>query len=65
MYKRQVVIDLFENLPGGTFIIALFTILVLVAYITGHCSVGYSLAAACENRIKGDEEPQKLSLIHI
>ena len=22
-------------------------ILVLVAYITGHCSVGYSLAAAC------------------
>lgn len=57
--RGGVVIDLFENLPGGTFIIALFTILVLVAYITGHCSVGYSLAAACENRIKGDEEPQK------
>ena len=57
--RGGVVIDLFQNLPGGTFIIALFTILVLVAYITGHCSVGYSLAAACENRIKGDEEPQK------
>lgn len=57
--RGGVVVDMFSNAPGGYFIVALFTILVLVAYITGHVSVGYSLAAACEKRLKGDEDPQK------
>ena len=57
--RGGVVVDLFSNTPGGVFMVALFTVLVLVAYITGHVSVGYSLAAACEKRIKGDEDPQK------
>lgn len=57
--RGGVVIDLMSNLPMGYVMVALFTVLVLVAYITGHVSVGYSLAAACEKTIKGDQDPQK------
>ena len=56
MKRNGIISKLFSIL---VFVFLYAPILVLVAYITGHCSVGYSLAAACENRIKGAEEPQK------
>ncbi len=60
--RGGVVVDMFSNAPGGFLIIIFFTIIVLLSYITGHCAVGYSLAASCEKRIKGDEDPQKWNM---
>lgn len=56
--RGGVVIEMFSHAPGGYLMIALFTIICLLSYITGHCAVGYSLAAASEKRLSGDQDPQ-------
>lgn len=60
--RGGVVIEMFSHAPGGYLMIALFTIICMLSYITGHCAVGYSLAAAAEKRMKGDEDPQKWNM---
>jgi BCCT family betaine/carnitine transporter len=56
--RGGVVIDMLSNAPGGFLMIILFTLICLLSYITGHVSVGYSLAASAEKKLKGDEDPQ-------
>jgi BCCT family betaine/carnitine transporter len=56
--RGQVVIDMLSHAPGGFFMIALFTVICLLSYITGHVAVGYSLAASAEKKLKGDQNPQ-------
>lgn len=60
--RGAVVIEMFSNAPGGTLMIALFTFLVLLSYITGHSAVGYSLAAASEKKLSGTQDPQKWNM---
>lgn len=60
--RGGVVIEMFSHAPGGYFMIALFTIVCLLSYITGHNAVGYSLAAASEKKLHGDQEPQKWNM---
>jgi len=60
--RGQVVIEMFKNAPGGFFITALFTIICLLSYITGHAAVGYSLAAASEKKLDTDQDPQKWNM---
>lgn len=60
--RGGVVVDMFSNVPGGPVVVVFFTALVLISYITGHCSVGYSLAAASEKKMKGDQDPQKWNM---
>jgi len=43
----------------GTFMVLAFTLIVLFSFITGHVSVGYSLAAASEKEMTQDSDPQK------
>ena len=56
--RGGVVIEMFAHAPGGYFMIALFTLVCLLSYITGHSAVGYSLAAASEKKLSGDQDPQ-------
>lgn len=60
--RGGVVIEMFSHAPGGFIMVILFTVLVLMSYITGHVSVGYSLAAACEKNLDEDQEPQKWNM---
>ena len=59
--RGRVVIEMFQNFPLGlgTIAIIFFTLLVLFCFITGHVSVGYSLAAASEKKLGQDQDPQK------
>ena len=61
--RGGVVIDMFRNfsifgLNIGTFMVLAFTLIVLFSFITGHITVGYSLAAASEKKLGQDEDPQ-------
>lgn len=56
--RGGVVIDMFRNTPLSYLMVALFTIICLLSYITGHVSVGYSLAASAEKKMSGDQDPQ-------
>jgi BCCT family betaine/carnitine transporter len=56
--RGGVVIDMLGNAPGGFLMIILFTLICLLSYITGHVSVGYSLAASAEKKLRGDQDPQ-------
>lgn len=60
--RGGVVIEMFSNAPGGFLMIILFTIVCLLSYITGHASVGYSLAASAEKSLDTDQEPQKWNM---
>ncbi|WP_258360943.1 BCCT family transporter [Moorella sulfitireducens] len=60
--RGGLVIELLNHLPGSYFWIGLFTAVCLLSYITGHVAVGYSLAAASEKKIKGDQDPQKWNM---
>jgi betaine/carnitine transporter, BCCT family len=60
--RGQVVIEMFSHAPGGYFMVALFTIICLLSYITGHTAVGYSLAAASEKSLVGNQDPQKWNM---
>jgi BCCT family betaine/carnitine transporter len=57
--RGGVVVDMLGAAPGGFFMIALFTIVCLLSYITGHVAVGYSLAASAEQKLKGGQDPQR------
>ncbi|MCL2856251.1 MAG: BCCT family transporter [Oscillospiraceae bacterium] len=56
--RGGVVIDMMMHAPAGPLMVVLFTLVVLISYVTGHVTVGYSLAAASEKRIKGEQDPQ-------
>lgn len=60
--RGAVVIEMFSYAPGGSLMIAFFTIIVLLSYITGHTAVGYSLAAASEKTISNIQDPQKWNM---
>ena len=42
--------------------VVFFTLICLLSYITGHTAVGYSLAAASEKSISGNQDPQKWNM---
>lgn len=65
--RGAVVIEIMQGaelfgMPMGYFLIAMFTIICLLSYITGHVAVGYSLAAACEEKLDHDSDPQKWNM---
>lgn len=60
--RGGVVIEMLKHAPGGYFMIALFTIVCLLSYITGHAAVGYSLAASAEKKLAADQDPQKWNM---
>ena len=60
--RGGVVIEMFKTVPAGGIVAAFFALLCLLSYITGHCAVGYSLAASCEKRLGTDEDPQKWNM---
>ncbi len=64
--RGAVVIEMLSHMPGGTITtmiaVALFTLTVLIHYVTGQSAVGYSLAAASEKRLSGDHDPQKWNM---
>ncbi len=60
--RGAVVIQMFSHAPGGGLMIALFTIICLLSYITGHTAVGYSLAAASEKKLSDVQDPQKWNM---
>lgn len=60
--RGGLVITMLSQMPGAWFWVALFTIVCLLSYITGHVAVGYSLAAASEKKLEGDQEPQKWNM---
>ncbi len=60
--RGAVVVEMLRYAPGSGLMIAFFTLICLLSYITGHAAVGYSLAAASEKKIQGDEEPQKWNM---
>lgn len=60
--RGGVVIELFSHAPGGSIMIIFFTLICLLSYITGHTAVGYSLAAASEKNISGNQDPQKWNM---
>lgn len=60
--RGGVVIEMLQHAPGGFWMIIFFTVICLLSYITGHAAVGYSLAAASERRLSGDQEPQKWNM---
>lgn len=55
--RGAVVLRVLETLPMPTVFIALFGVIVLTSYITGHCAVGYSLAAATQRETRQNEDP--------
>jgi BCCT family betaine/carnitine transporter len=64
--RGGVVIEMLSHMPGGYFTaliaVALFTLTVMIHYMTGQSAVGYSLAAASEKEISGDRDPQKWNM---
>jgi BCCT family betaine/carnitine transporter len=60
--RGGVVVEMFSHMPGSWFWVSLFTLICLLSYITGHVAVGYSLAAASEKKLQGDQEPQKWNM---
>ncbi len=65
--RGAVVIEIFKGaelfgISIGYLLIAMFTLICLLSYITGHVAVGYSLAAACEKKLPHDEDPQKWNM---
>lgn len=57
--RGQVVIEMLQHLPVAWLFVPAFGIITLVSYITGHCAVGYSLAAATQEEMGQDEDPAK------
>lgn len=55
--RGAVVLRILETLPMSVIYIALFGSIVLISYITGHCAVGYSLAAATQKETRQGEDP--------
>lgn len=57
--RGQVVIEMLQHLPAAWLFVPAFGIITLISYITGHCAVGYSLAAASQEEMEQDEDPAK------
>lgn len=57
--RGQVVIEMLSHLPASWLFVPAFGLITLISYITGHCAVGYSLAAATQEELGQDEEPAK------
>lgn len=60
--RGGVVVEMLSHAPGGSIMVAFFTVIVMLSYITGHATVGYSLAAASERKLSRDQEPQKWNM---
>ncbi len=56
--RGAVVYTMLEQLPLSTVFIFSFGLITLISYITGHCAVGYSLAATTQKRLAADESPE-------
>ncbi|WP_422528641.1 BCCT family transporter [Serratia fonticola] len=55
--RGAVVYTMLEQLPLSMVFILAFGLITLISYITGHCAVGYSLAATTQKRLASDESP--------
>lgn len=55
--RGAVVIRMLKELPAAPVFIFMFGLIALISYITGHCAVGYSLAAATQKEIGQNEDP--------
>ncbi|MCG9625490.1 BCCT family transporter [Vibrio mediterranei] len=55
--RGGVVYAMLEQLPMSTLFVAAFGLITLISYITGHCAVGYSLAAATQKEIGENDDP--------
>ena len=55
--RGAVVYAMLEQMPLGTLFVFAFGLITLISYITGHCAVGYSLAAATQYEIAENEDP--------
>ncbi|KEY58835.1 BCCT family transporter [Serratia sp. DD3] len=55
--RGAVVFTMLEQLPLGSLFIFAFGLITLVSYITGHCAVGYSLAATTQEKLAPDTSP--------
>ncbi|MGR5131325.1 BCCT family transporter [Vibrio alfacsensis] len=55
--RGAVVYAMLEQMPLGTLFVFAFGLITLISYITGHCAVGYSLAAATQDEIAENEDP--------
>lgn len=57
--RGAVVYSMLEQMPVGALFVFVFGLITLISYITGHCAVGYSLAAATQKEMKQNEDPVK------
>ncbi|WP_082735738.1 BCCT family transporter [Polycladidibacter stylochi] len=57
--RGMVVTTMLSELPLSSIFIFFFGLITLVSYITGHCAVGYSLAAATQEKLTDDQDPAK------
>ncbi len=55
--RGAVVYTMLGQLPFGTLFILAFAIITAISYITGHCTVGYSLAATTQKNLTADQTP--------
>ncbi len=55
--RGPFVLRMLETLPFPALFATLFGAITLISYWTGHCAVGYSLAAATQKEIGQDESP--------
>jgi len=60
--RGQVVIEMLQHLPAAWLLVPAFGLITLISYITGHCAVGYSLAAATQEEMAQDEDPAKWNI---
>ncbi|MDX5595722.1 BCCT family transporter [Pseudovibrio sp. SPO723] len=57
--RGKVVTTMLSHLPMSSLFIFAFGAITLISYITGHCAVGYSLAAATQEELRDDQDPAK------
>ena len=57
--RGAVVTTMLSHLPISWLFILLFGVIALISYITGHCAVGYALAAATQEELRDDQDPAK------
>ncbi|WP_319532616.1 BCCT family transporter [uncultured Cohaesibacter sp.] len=57
--RGKVVTTMLSHLPVSALFIFLFGLIALISYITGHCAVGYALAAATQQELRDDQDPAK------
>lgn len=60
--RGAVVLRMLETLPLPALFVFLFGLVALISYVTGHCAVGYSLAAATQREIGQNEDPAQWNI---